>query len=173
MLFMFVLIALFFGGLMLITLFMGGHDASVDHDLAHGHGVDGGGWQAWFSLKVISAFGTAFGAAGAIATVNARTAPWATFIALLSGAVIGFLVKWLIAFLSGQEGSAAFRRTELAGKEGMVVLGILDGGIGEAQFMVDGQIVNLPARSSDGKAIGQGAKIVVDAVGSVLTVKKV
>lgn len=172
--FIYITLAFLFGGVMLISLLLGGHDASVDHDVSHGgHAEGGGGWQAWFSIKVLSAFGTAFGASGAISSIHANTAAWSIPIALGSGFVCGFVVKTLIGFLGNQEGNATYSRTDLAGQEGTIIMGILEGDeIGEAQFIVDGQIVNFPAKSSDGKSISQGEKIVVETVGSVLVVKR-
>lgn len=172
MLFAYIIIALFFGCLMLIGLLFDGGDAHIDHDAAGLGDSDGGGFSSWFSLKVISAFGTTFGSSGAIAVANNVVGPLALAIALLSGVVIGYIVKRLICFLSSQEGSAAYNRASLAGQHGTLTMGILDDGVGEAQFVVDGQLVSHPARSCDGKAIHQGETVVVENVGSVLSVKR-
>jgi membrane protein implicated in regulation of membrane protease activity len=172
MLFMFCLVAFFFGGLMVIGLLFGGGDHSLDHSLEHGHGESSeSGWSGWFSIKVISAFGTAFGTSGALATLNDATKPFAILIAVFSGLVIAALVKRLIGFLMRNESSAAFDRSALLGKEGSIVLGIEAGGIGEAQFLVGGQLVTLPAKSADGKPVAQGSTVVVEAAGSVLVVR--
>lgn len=166
--------AFWFGGIMILSLLFGGdHDVSADHDISNGHAEGAGEWHAWLNIKVISAFGTAFGASGAIASVNNCTMPISIAIALASGFVCGLAVKNLVGFMHRQVGNAIFNRSELTGKEGTIVMGILDGNeIGEAQFLVAGQLVNFPAKSLDGRPIGQGEKIVVDTVGSVLVVKR-
>lgn len=171
--FVYCTFAFLFGGVMVISLLLGGHDTSVDHDVSHGHAEGGGGWQAWLSIKVISAFGTAFGASGAVASLHPTTSSWAILIALASGYVCGWGVKVVISFLGSQEGDASFSRSDLADKEGTIIMGILEGDeIGEAQFVVGGQVVNFPVKSRDGKSICQGDRIVVETVGSVLVVKR-
>ena len=176
MLLMFVLVAVFFGGLMTMSLIFGGGDGpELDHDVDTGSGAGGesGGWSGWFSIKVMAAFGTAFGAAGALALVGGAPRAWALAIAALSGVVIGYSVKLLTSYLKRQEMSGSYNRASLAGQKGTMICGAINGGIGEAQFIVDGQMVNMSAKSTDGKSISQGEQVVVETVGSVLLVSRV
>lgn len=184
--FIYFLVMLCFGLLMLITLFLGGgdHDVShevtlVDHDTAapsihetQGTSHSSGLLQGWLSLKVISAFGTGFGATGWVATANGLSQGWSLACAIGSGLVIAFLIRLLIQSLRKSECNSSFSRSQLVGKQGTVILGILDGQTGEAQFVINGELVSVPAKSDDGKAISQGVQVSVVASGAVMVVKK-
>ncbi len=137
----YICFAVFFGGIMLLTLVLGGDadadveiDADFDMDLDVDADIDGdaevdggGGFGHWFSLKVICAFGTAFGAGGAIAKCYDASPTQSLLIALASGGVLGFLVSQLLGFLYKQQATSSYSRRSLLGKEGSVTMTILSG----------------------------------------------
>ena len=136
-------------------------------------GDAGSNWSGWISMKVISAFGTTFGAVGAIVQSHASVSAFALPSAILSGFIIAFLVKKLVDFLKRQEGDAVYNRTSLLGLEGTMLLGVTGNDIGEAQFIYESQLASFPARSEGEEEIHNGDKVIVVAVSSILTVKKV
>jgi membrane protein implicated in regulation of membrane protease activity len=128
--------------------------------------------QGWLSIKVISAFGTGFGAAGLIASANGLPYGWSLACAIGSGVVLAIIIRFLIGCFRKAECNSSFSRSQLVGKQGAVILGILDGAIGEAQFVHGGELVSVPSKSEDGKAIPQGSQVIVVSAGSVMVVRK-
>lgn len=184
--FTYLLIMLFFGGLMLITMFIGGgdhdvsHEVHLEHDVGHDAGYStpqgtvhsSGLLQGWLSVKVIAAFGTAFGAAGLVAMANKVPHGWSLLIAIGSGIVLAFLIRMLIGIFRRSECNSSFSRAQLVGKTGTVTLGILEGKIGEAQFSFNGESVSVPVKSEDGKEISQGTQVTGTAYGAIMIVKR-
>ena len=172
--FMFMLIALFFGGLTVISCLCGAdHEPGIDHDADGGHAEAGSGLGAWFSIRVISIFGTAFGTVGAICKSNGVGFAWTMTWAVASAVILAGLIKILMDYLRRQEGGGTFSREQLLNVTGTVIMPIMEGAIGEAQFIVAGQNVNVPAQSVDGKAILQGEQVVVSKIGPVVLVDRV
>ena len=185
--FAYFLIMLFFGLFMIVTMFIGGGDHDVGHEVTladhdtdspsvhetHGTVHSSGLLQGWLSLKVISAFGTAFGAAGLVASANGAPVWISLACSVASGFVVAFVVRLFIRAFRSAECNSSFSRSQLVGKQGSVIMAILEGMIGEAQFSNNGELVTVPAKSEDGKAIAQGTRVVVVASGSVMVVKAV
>jgi hypothetical protein len=176
-LFTYCLIAIMFACFMIFSLFYGDFggdfdvEADVDGDI--GDSYTGSGWSGWISMKVMAAFGTAFGASGAIVQAHASIASFALPVAIFSGLIIAFLVKKLVDFLKKQEGDSVYNRNSLLGLEGTMLLGVTGNDIGEAQFVYESQLASFPARSKGGEEIKNGDKIIVVSVSSILTVEKV
>lgn len=186
-LFTYLMIALFFGGFMIISLFLGGGDHDVDHEAILGHdGVNGdschdtihdhdgslklsGMLQGWLSIKVISAFGTAFGSAGAIAVANGfgGIAIWC---AIGSGLVIAILCRGLMMALYKSECTTSNNRSSIVGTTGTLTIGIVDSNLGEAQFNINNELVAVPVRSCDGKSIRTGSLVIAENAGIIAAI---
>src|SRR3989338_7870973 len=152
----------FFFLVLLITLLLGG-DADHDADVS-GHDGDHGGETIhhWLSLKVVSAFGTGFGAAGGIANIGGLSLFWQTGVGLAVGIAMAAIVDALIAFLYRQQSTSNFDTSELIGKPATVTLGILPGKIGEVSIRYAGANIAKPARSQRSQAnISQGTVVKV------------
>jgi membrane protein implicated in regulation of membrane protease activity len=144
-------------------------DADVDADLD----ADGGGFSHWFSVKVLAAFTTAFGAGGASARAYGASDLWTYVVAIVSGLLVGFAAQSIIHFFYRQQSTSSYRTDNLEGKTGMVTLGILPGGVGEVKLMVGSNTFCKPARSEDGAEIKQGERVEVVFSQSPLIVRKV
>lgn len=174
MLLVFSCIALGCFVLLMISLLVGGDgDVEIDHDFDVDHDADAGGGYHWLSFKVFMAFGTAFGAAGAIARSYDVHRSYSVLIAIAAGLVLAFIAERLVSFFYQQQASSSFSSGELLGRKGSVILGILPGGTGEVQVSIRGGTVSRPARSQDGDEIRQGETVEIVATGSPLTVRKV
>ncbi|MDP3900013.1 MAG: hypothetical protein Q8Q23_02940 [bacterium] len=159
---------------LMFTLAFGG-DHDVDHDFDHDFDSDGdhGSIGAhWFSVKVLSAFATAFGATGVITCVYNFSDFWKLVISTGVGIVIAAIVDAAVSMLYKQQTTTIIRTNECVGKTGTVTLGILANGTGEVRIELEGMAINKPARSQSGEEIKQGEEVEVLSGGSPLIVKK-
>ena len=178
---LFTYICLAIGGclVLLVTLmFGGGHDADlhvdvggmdIGHDVDHG---DGGSEHSWFSVKVISAFATAFGAGGAIVRSFHGSIVLSLVIALAFGLLIAVVADAIIGLFYRQQASSSYSIADLAGKTGTVTLPILPGGTGEVRVSLGSTSETFSARSQDASGINQGDSVVVISPGPPMIVKK-
>ena len=121
----YLLIMVFFGLLMLITMFLGGGDHDISHEVTLEHEIGGhdaghdtqqgtvhssGMLQGWLSIKVIAAFGTAFGAAGLVSRAYGVSHGRSLWIAIAAGLVLAFLIRILIRSFRNSECNSSFSR---------------------------------------------------------------
>lgn len=164
--------------LMIMLIFGGDHEVEFDHDFDIDHDVDldTDSGHHWLSIKVISAFMTAFGAGGAIAHIYGLSVGWSVLIGIGAGIIVAAIVETLLSFFYSQQSTSSYRVTQLAGKPGTVTLTILPGRIGEVAVQMADANIRKPARSQNpAEEIGQGESIVVvsaDASGLVVEKSK-
>jgi hypothetical protein len=191
----FYLGALGLGGvLILASVFLGGgdhdadgdvdgdldHDHDHDHDVAHDHGdaahmvehaAAAGPWLPFLTMRFWTFALATFGLTGALLTALDFGQLVAAPVAGLTGVGIGTGVSWAFRQLrlSAPSGSTGLRN--LAGRDGSVLLPISPGGLGKVRLLVDGQYVDLPARTRDALRLEpkQGV-IVVEVVDGVAEV---
>jgi len=130
---------------LLLTLMLGGGDHDFDHDADH----DGGSDHHWFSLKVLSAFATAFGASGAIARAYGLPHGWALIAALAVGCIVGSIADFIITLFFRQQASSLISADQLVGRAGAVTLTIPPDSYGEVTVEFAGQSFSRRARSEN------------------------
>ncbi len=120
-----------------------------------------------FSTPVVSAFATAFGAAGYLLTRPGRLGLAAgTIVALLIGAVAGAfavrLVRRAAAFVPEHDPDDP--RYVLQGHVATVTVPIGPGGDGEVTYEVEGTRHTVRARGLDGSAADRGVEVVIERI---------
>lgn len=156
--FLFLLVALFFGGL------FEHFEVAGDHDLGHGG-------PGFFSTRILSVFITAFGGLGAVATYYGLGVIAASGVGFLSGLFFAGLI-WLFAgFLYSQQASSDVNVQETIGHVGRVIVAIPAGGVGQVRCQLGEQMVDKIARAQDGAAIPENAAVtVVEILGDTVVV---
>lgn len=148
-------------------------DMDMDADLDTDVDADGGGLPRWFSVKVLAAFTTAFGAGGASARAYGANDLWTYVVAVICGLMVGFAAEMIIQFFYRQQSTSSYRTDNLEGHQGVVTLGILPGGVGEVKLVVGSNTFCKPARCESGEEIKQGERVEVVFSQSPLIVKKI
>ena len=165
--------------LVLGELFEGGaemaHDLAVDHTVDFGHSGEvenAAGGPGILSTRVIAAFLTGFGGAGALAAHYGKDAIASSFWGLGAGVGMGAVVLSVARFLYGQQASSGVPVSEMAGRPGQVTIGIPAGGTGQARFEVKGALSDFPAQAANGQPIAPGTAVTVaKVVGGVMIVE--
>ncbi len=156
--FLFLIVALFFGGL------FEHFDFSADHDLSHGG-------PGFFSSRILSVFITAFGGFGAVATYYGFGVLGASGLGFLSGLFFAGLIWAFAGFLYSQQASSDLRVQEVVGHIGRVVVAIPAGGVGQVRCQLGEQMVDKIARAADSQAIPENTAVtVVEVLGDTVVV---
>jgi len=157
-----------FALLLLILSLLGSGHLHVGHlhvghlhvpHLGHAHVNAGHQGGTELSLPVISGFLGAFGFGGAIA---ATLAGGHGGLAILVGAVAGFIAAIPTAFLAGKLVNAAMNMatdatlssSDLVGATGVIITPVPEGGYGEVRLAVAGQQIKFNARAEQPLALG-------------------
>ncbi len=160
-------------GLGISAMFGGDHDAGIGHDLDHSHDTSGhDGSPSLISPKSFMAFMLGFGASGAGATAFGCQTVLACTIGFITGFAMA-LIAWSVAYvLYKQQANSSIKPGQSIGCAGTVVTAIREGGIGEVNVSIGGQIIPLTAVSHDGKAISSGKLVqVIQDLGDRVVVK--
>lgn len=158
--FLFLLVALLFGGLFEHFEF------SADHDLDHGG-------PGFFSTRILSVFVTAFGGFGAVGTHYGLGTLGASGIGFGSGVFFAALIWAFATFLYGQQASSNVGTQEMIGKVARVVVPIPADGLGQVRLQLGEQLVDRIAQSNDGHAIPENCTVVIEEfVGETVTVAR-
>lgn len=148
----------------------------ADHDVAieAAHEISFGEHPSPFSLRVISLFLTAFGAAGAIARLYGTGYAVASAIGMGAGLVVGFAGYKLISFFMGQQASSIMEAEDLVGAIAQVSVAIPSGGVGQVSVAVGEKRIYPMARAAAADApIEEGAQVkIVRSLGNVVYVEK-
>ena len=141
------------------------HGFEIGHDLVEmvsgQEGADGPAFSgpSPFGLRVISAFGTSFGASGAIATYLHANVVAASLIGVAFGFSTGLIAYQFARFLYAQQSGDVFEIANLAGKTAEVSVAIPGSGAGEVTCIVGGESRSFFARSRDGISIDRGTRV--------------
>jgi membrane protein implicated in regulation of membrane protease activity len=158
--FLFLLVALFFGGLFEHFEFSG------DHDLGHGG-------PGFFSTRILSVFITAFGGFGAVASFYGFGVLSASGVGFLSGLFFAGLIWAFAGFLYSQQASSDVRVQDVVGRTARVVVAIPAGGIGQVRCQLGEQMVDKIARAAAGQAIPENTAVtVVEVLGDTVVVSE-
>jgi membrane protein implicated in regulation of membrane protease activity len=175
---LFTYICLAVGGclILLVSLMLGaGHDVNLESDVGVDvdHDADGGGDHHWFSVKVLSAFATAFGAGGAIALSFHTSQVISLLVALICGVSIAVVADAMINLFYRQQSTSTYSISQLAGKTGTVTFPILPDGIGEVRVSLGSSVVTYAAKTQDSTGVKQGDTVLIISPGPPMIVKKV
>lgn len=157
---LFTLITAVFGHL------FGGHDAHVDLGTG-GHaeaGFDHTGMPGISPLSptTIASFITAFGGFGMIfSKIEATQNPWISApLSILIGIVVAAAVFAAFAkIFSATQSSSESRVATLAGQNATIITPIPENGVGEIAYVQMGTRYTAPARSENGKPVGNGQTV--------------
>jgi membrane protein implicated in regulation of membrane protease activity len=157
-----------FGLLLLLILLFVGEIFGGDHDFGHdgdmgGHDVSGG--PSIFSIRIMAAFLTAFGAGGVIARYYDLSHVAASGIGIVCGVVMAGIVYQFARVLYSQQASSHLRLDHLIGASAEVSVSIPDGGVGQITISAAGERSQHIARTADGQAVARGASVTVTALG--------
>lgn len=152
--------------LLLILLFVG--EIFGDHDVGHdgdigGHDVSGG--PSIFSIRIMAAFLTAFGAGGVIARYYGLSHVAASAIGIVCGVVMAGIVYQFAKLLYAQQASSHLQLDRLIGATGEVSVSIPKGGVGQITISAAGERTEHIARSADGQAIPRGVSVTITGLG--------
>jgi membrane protein implicated in regulation of membrane protease activity len=157
------------GFLLLLFMLIFG-DMGGDHELPAGD-IDGGhfdfgheGGPSVFSLRIMSAFLTAFGVGGVVARFLDLSHIAASGIGVASGVVLSGLVYQFARILYSQQASSEVQMATLVGASAQVAIGIPRAGVGQVTLVAGGERTMQIARSRDGEPIPAGADVIITAV---------
>lgn len=161
--FLFLLISALFGG--------GDHDVHLEA----AHEVSFGDHPSPFSLRVISLFLTAFGAAGTMAHLGGASYIVCSAVGTGAGLVVGFAGYKLISFFMGQQSSSAVESEDLVGKLAQVSVAIPAGGVGQVNVSLNEKRLYPMARAAAaGGIFEEGTQVkIVRSAGNTVYVEKV
>lgn len=173
-----------FGGVLHTGHDLPGHDVDLSHDI-HAGGVEHGGDLSGHSPEVhfspvsppvIAMFLISFGGSGLLGIKSfhwhepAALIPFALACGLGIGAVTFFLFFWV---MKHSQVSSASTDADALGTIAEVIVPLPAHGTGEVAYNARGRRFNGPARSTDGRPIPQGKRVVVEKVdGSIYIVRE-
>ena len=155
-----------FGLLLLLILLFLGEIFGGDHDLGHDGDIgahDGG--PSIFSIRIMAAFLTAFGAGGVIARYYELSHVAASAIGIVCGIVMAAIVYQFAKLLYAQQASSHLRLDRLIGASGEVSVSIPTGGVGQITISAGGERSEHIARTADGQAIARGVSVTITGLG--------
>ena len=168
-----------FGLIVLLSMLVFG-DIFGDHDIDHGgfehggfdHGGADSGGPSILSVRVMSAFVTAFGVGGVVARYYGLSHPAASGVGVVSGIVMAGFVYQFARVLYSQQASSELRMQGLIGTTGEVSVAIPEGGVGQVSLSASGEQSEHIARSVDGRPVSRGTIVVITALGANSVVVK-
>lgn len=157
-----------FGLILLLVLLFVGEFVGGDHDIGHAGDLgdhDAAGGPSIFSIRIMAAFLTAFGAGGSISRYYHLSHVVASGVGIVCGAVMAGIVYQFAKVLYGQQASSDLRMNTLIGASAEVSVAIPKGGVGQIALSVGGERTEHIARSADGNALARGVVVRVTALG--------
>jgi membrane protein implicated in regulation of membrane protease activity len=157
-----------FGLLLLLVLLFVGEVFGGDQDLAHDGGLgdhDASGGPSIFSIRVMAAFLTAFGAGGVIARHYEFSHVAASAVGITCGVVMATIVYQFARMLYAQQASTDLRMSRLVGVTGEVSVAIPPGGVGQITINAAGERSEHIARAADGRSVSRGTAVTITGLG--------
>jgi hypothetical protein len=155
-----------FGLLLLLILLFVGEIFGGDHDFGHDGDIGGhDGGPSIFSIRIMAAFLTAFGAGGVIARYYDLSHVAASAIGVVCGLVMAGVVYQFAKLLYAQQASSHLHLNRLIGASGEVSVSIPPGGVGQITISAGGERTEHIARTADGQAIARGVTVTITGLG--------
>jgi len=192
----FLTIGLVTGGFLIVTMvigelselfediFGGDHDIidhDIDHDVPHEighHDAEHDGMAemytpSMFSFRIILAFLSGFGIAGAIAIHLDQGILLSSLYGVGTGFAMGFLNYLFVLFLAAGQASFNVSETDFVGREARVIVSIPADGLGQVQIDTGMGTMTKLSRSSEGVVIPENSIVRVERiVGQTVLVKR-
>lgn len=167
--FAFLVISLIFGEIFDVVGDVA-HDIVVEHEISMDHPEAGG--PSPFSIRIIAAFLTGFGASGAIASYYKMSWIASSGIGLCFGLLTGAIVYSLISAMYKQQAQSGVSLSEMINSSGVVTVAIPKDGIGQVSVVLKSSQSEHLAKSEDGSEVKDGTNVkIVRVVGGQLIVK--
>jgi hypothetical protein len=155
-----------FGLVLLLILLFVGEIFGGDHDFGHDGDIGGhDGGPSIFSIRIMAAFLTAFGAGGVIARYYDLSHVAASAIGIVCGVVMASIVYQFAKLLYAQQASSHLHLDRLIGASGEVSVSIPKGGVGQITISAAGERTEHIARTADGQAIARGVPVTITGLG--------
>lgn len=159
----------------MVTTFMGGGDADMDHVDA-GIDADTGIGMQFFTFKNLVGFLTMFAWSGLACIRSGLPNVFTVLISLACGVLMMFIMAWLFKMISKQSESGTLQIKNAVNKVGEVYTTIKKsrGGMGKVQVEVQGSLRELEAMTDDAEDLVQGniVRVVSVVSGELLLVEK-
>ena len=170
------------GGILIVaSILLGGHDDhDVDHDVDHDHDFDHdadhnidaevdadgetGTWLPFLSMRFWTFFLATFGLTGTLLSVLQFPEGLGVIVSTLLGISIGWVVAWFFHRLKKSNVTGTISTQGLRGTEGLVLLSVGPEKMGRVRMLIDGQYLDLPARTQDTTTIDRKEKVLLIAV---------
>lgn len=159
------------GGLLGVSIMLGGHDASHDvqgDDALAPAGQEGplGGaesYLAWLvSVRFWTFFVAFFGLTGLVFEGLGLSTGWLTLVvAIATGSISGGGAMFVLRRLTKDETNSAVSTGDYVGRTGRVLVGFAAGGVGKVRVEVKGSSIDLLAEPEDDRTYSPNDEIIV------------
>lgn len=122
------------------------HINSANTKLSTAHSAE---MVKFFSIRNLTYFAAFFGLTGTILTLLASSATWTLFASLFAGGFSAFFSYRLMKYLKKSESGQSISLYNLIGSKGTVTIPIKKNSIGKINVIVQGQIIEIPAKLSE------------------------
>lgn len=137
----------------------------LDKDVSLKDTVAGGAsWLPFLSLRFWTFALATFGGAGALLDLLGFSDLVAAPSALATGLGVGLAVSWAFHRLRHERVTGDVGLRQVAGREGTLLLPVAPDKTGKVRVLIDGQDVDLPARTQDGRRLELREKVLVVSV---------
>jgi hypothetical protein len=123
--------------------------------------ADAGTWLPFFSLRFWTFALATFGASGLLLHLLGVSGFLAAGVSICLGGTIGTGAAWIFRQLQMTETTGNVRMLEVAGTEATVLLAVSKDKAGKVRVVIDGQHVDMPARTQSGAVINRNEKALV------------
>ncbi len=136
--------------------------AEHDFDKAVEAGHDAGGtWLPFLSLRFWTFALATFGGAGTLFELFGFSDVVAAPTATVLGVAVGWAVAWIFHKLKAERVTGDVGLKGIRGREGRLMLPVGPDKLGKVRVVIDGQDVDLPARTGDGALLGVREEVLV------------
>jgi membrane protein implicated in regulation of membrane protease activity len=159
------------GGLLGVSIVLGGHDAG--HEVHSGDALAPAGQEgplggaesylAWLvSVRFWTFFVAFFGLTGLVFEGLGLASAWVTLgVAIATGAVSGGGAMFVLRKLTKDETNSAVTTRDYVGRTGRVLVGFAAGGVGKVRLEVKGSSIDLLAEPEDARTYSPNDEIIV------------
>ncbi len=142
------------------------HDLGMDHDLAE-HSQELAGHDTWLpflSLRFWTFGLAAFGLTGTLLQLTGISSLVSALVSAPMGLLTGTAVAWLFHYLRKTTVGQALDLHSLRGEEARVILPISSEKTGKIRIMLEHQVLEIPATTSEGQLLEPGSRVLLVSV---------
>lgn len=160
----YIITAVIGGVLILVSLFGGDHDHSLDHDAAGDldHGHDFHAWLPFFSLRFWTYLCLGFGLTGILLTLLTSVPQvLAAGISLGVGLMCGLAIAYTMRWLKVSETTSVANEQDLVGAEAKVLVPLHNDHPGKIRANIKGELIDLVALPDGQESIEVGEQVMI------------